>query len=137
METQKFTAKTFPVEGVKTTIDNMYDVARWCSGEVKFDDLGGPYIAWGVAGVNRRMAYVGDWICKQKTGFRKHQFKAVPAEDFEMYFEKPMEDPRPAVREILHTTLAKAGASSDADEVLRAALNDILEIFGEGAADGE
>jgi hypothetical protein len=136
MEPKQYQAKAFPVEAVQITNENIDQVARWCSGTVKTHD-NHTYVAWGVAGVNPRMAFVGDWVCLHKMGFFGQQFKAVPQSDFERYFEKQLEDPTPAVREILRTTLAKGGVPGNADEVLDEALKNILEVFREGVPNGE
>jgi hypothetical protein len=73
MKIQKFERKTFPVDAVRVTLENMPEVVKWTRGNLQKDDLGRPYVAVEVsrpANEKQTMAYDGDWVLKTATGFR-------------------------------------------------------------------
>jgi hypothetical protein len=81
MKTERFTIKSFDVEAVQVTTENIHEVARWCGGVVKDTGsfstaapVGWPYIEfveWGRReGPNKTLSYVGDWVFLSGTAFK-------------------------------------------------------------------
>lgn len=86
LKTHKFARKTFYVDGVRVTPENMEEVAKWCGGEILTDPQDGQYIK---VRVHRPLtdrqtkAFVGDWVLYAGTGFKVYTAKA-----FDKSFEK-------------------------------------------------
>lgn len=103
LEINKFARRTFYVEGVLITEENMQEAAKWCHGavnlEVKKDESEVKFIKVNVhRALDERQtrAYVGDMILFAGTGY-----KVYPLVAFEKTFE-PVElglfrDPKPPV----------------------------------------
>jgi hypothetical protein len=73
MKIENYERKTFVVQAVRVTLENMPDVIAWCGGNLKQDELHRPYIKVEVrrpANVKQTMAYEGDWVLKTGTGVR-------------------------------------------------------------------
>lgn len=78
VETQKFVRKSFPVDAVQVTPENMKLIAQWCGGQVMNDGekeghLSRDYIKVRVAyPINERQtqAYLGDWVLKSGKSFK-------------------------------------------------------------------
>lgn len=78
IKTQKFARKSFPVDAVQVTPENMEDVAKWCAGTIMHDGdkeghLSRDYISVRVAyPINPRQtqAYLGDWVLKSGKSFK-------------------------------------------------------------------
>lgn len=95
--TQEFRRKSFPVQAVQVTPENMKQVAKWCAGKIMQDGekeghLSRDYIKVRVAyPINERQtqAFLGDWVLKSGKSFKVYTNSA-----FEKSFEKTgMEDP--------------------------------------------
>ena len=91
MQTTKYVRKTFYVDAVQVTAENMPDAAQWCDGEINFDEEGNPATSFIKVRVKRPVnakqtqAYIGDWILKSDAGFKVYTSRAfansfVPAE---------------------------------------------------------
>lgn len=85
----KYNRKSFPVEAVLVTEENMSEVARWCKGRVKTTDIGGQTVSFIKVRVPRStnerqtQAFVGDRVlCSDKK-----TFKVYTASAFENNFE--------------------------------------------------
>lgn len=95
VQTQQFVRKSFPVEAVQVTPDNMKDVAKWCVGQIMSDGekeghLSREYIKVRVAyPINERQtqAFLGDWVLKSGKSFKVYTNSA---------FEKSFEAKEPA-----------------------------------------
>lgn len=78
VETVKFIRKSFPVDAVQVTLENMKDIARWCAGTIMHDGdkeghLSRDYIKVRVAyPINEKQtqAYLGDWVLKSGKSFK-------------------------------------------------------------------
>lgn len=78
VKTQKFLRKSFPVDAVQVSPENIEEVAKWCAGEIKHDGekeghLSRDYISVRVAyPINPRQtqAYFGDWVLKSGKSFK-------------------------------------------------------------------
>lgn len=78
METQQFIRKPFPVEGVRVTVDNIQEVAKWCEGKIKVQPAtnskpAADYIEVQVIrpmNPKQTMAFVGNWVLKVGTNFK-------------------------------------------------------------------
>lgn len=73
MEIENYERKTFVVQAVRVTLENMPDVVAWCGGNLKQDEQHRPYIRVEVRlpkNVKQTMAYEGDWVLKTGTGVR-------------------------------------------------------------------
>lgn len=70
---QKYERRTFVVEAVQVSRENMPQVIQWSGGTLLEDDLHRPYISIDVnrpMNPKQTMAYEGDWVLKTSTGFR-------------------------------------------------------------------
>lgn len=73
METQKFSRKSFPVEAVQVTRDNMEEVATWCKGKIEHTPTGAPFIRVDVhmpQSEKQTKAFVKDWVLFAGRGFK-------------------------------------------------------------------
>lgn len=99
LKTQTFKRKPFYVEGVQVTIENIFEVAKWCGGEVKKKNDVEPgvpeiYIQVPVkkaAHVRQTQAFHGDMVLKAGRGFKVYTQAA-----FDRSFE-PVGLPEPVV----------------------------------------
>jgi len=86
-----FTRKTFSVEAMQVTTENIYEIAEWCGGTIKDNGdgfVGDPqaYIEVPVAmknGIKRDKAFYGDWVTRTE-----RSFKAYRDEAFKIAFEQ-------------------------------------------------
>ena len=91
MQTTKYTRKTFDVDAVQVTAENMAEVAEWCSGKLGQDDKDQAFIKVKIhrpLSERQTRAYVGDWVLFAQNGFKVYTPKAfengfvlVPTED--------------------------------------------------------
>jgi hypothetical protein len=79
LEIQHFRRKSFPVDGVQVTAENMSDVSRWCDGQIHQDKTEeNPtdhpnYIKVRVHNPlteRQTKAYVGDWVLYAGKGYK-------------------------------------------------------------------
>lgn len=75
VQTKKYVRKSFEIDAVKVTEENMSDVATWCHGEVKtaLNGQGKKFVQVNVRNpINDRQgqAFVGDWVLYNKSGFK-------------------------------------------------------------------
>jgi hypothetical protein len=78
LQTKTFTRKTFYVEGVQVTRENIREVAEWCGGTIakKLDDTDDIYIHVPVKQTKNSgrphpsRAFIGYYVLKSSTGFR-------------------------------------------------------------------
>lgn len=86
METRKFVRKSFEVEAVQVTAENMAEVAKWCQGRVvKASGDEGQHVKVRVLRVfdeRQTKAFVGDWVLYAGTGYKVYNAKAF-AKSFE------------------------------------------------------
>lgn len=82
METQVFIRKPLRVDAVQVTADNLYDVAKWCAGEVHSNQTNSlPYKFIKVDVLNptsakQQEANIGDWVLKSDKGYKVYTAKA-------------------------------------------------------------
>lgn len=92
MKTTTYHRKSFPVEAVQVTLENMLEVREWTKGEIKTDQNKAAkprYIYIPVRqALNERQqrAYVGDWVLRSGHTFRIYNDNA-----FRNSFELPPE----------------------------------------------
>lgn len=140
--TATFERKTFRVQAIRVTAENMQELAEWTGGELGVTnasyDEGRPFVNVPVGHVNGRerlaRAYVGNWITRLSEGnnFRVYKdksfveaFRAIMA-DTEKY-AKVLELVKAAMREENTATyLERPDISAGTDEVIT---NKILELF--------
>lgn len=86
METRKFIRKSFEVDAVQVTVDNINEVAKWCQGRVvKATDTEDQHVKVRVLRVldeRQTKAFVGDWVLYAGTGYKVYNAKAF-AKSFE------------------------------------------------------
>lgn len=77
LEVKSFSRKTFDVEAVQVTDDNMPEVAKWCGGSIKRTGSGESYVNVPVKqptnpekNRNPFRAFPGYWVLKSNTGCR-------------------------------------------------------------------
>lgn len=78
MIVEKFSRKSFPVEAVQVTADNMAEVSRWCDGDIRTED-GVKYIKVRVHNpINERQtkAQVSDWVLYAGKGYKVYKDSA-------------------------------------------------------------
>lgn len=86
MEIEIFTRKSFSVEAVRVTADNIEEVAKWCSGTIETDENSTRYIKVRVQNpLNERQtkAYVGDRVLYAGKGYKVYKESA-----FQKSFDK-------------------------------------------------
>lgn len=80
METRTFMRKSFEVEAVQVTEENMNDVAQWCQGRVvNATNDEGKHVKVRVMRVmeeRQTKAFVGDWVLYAGTGYKVYNAKA-------------------------------------------------------------
>lgn len=95
METEKYQRKTFIVNAVQVTEENMAEIAVWTSGNiVQKDDAPGPYVDIDThQPINERQtqAYIDDWVLE--TG---GTFKIFTPKAFKKNFEPVFQETEPA-----------------------------------------
>jgi len=112
----RFTRKTFSVDAMQVTAENIFEIAEWCGGTVKgYDsvfDSPHVYVEVPVAMKNsfkRDKAFVGDWVTRTE-----RSFKAYRNEAFKIAFEQNT----PTDPEIRHEEVYK---------IIRHALLDLVD----------
>ena len=86
METKTYKRKSFEVDAVQATEENLEELALWCHGEVQTDSEGRKFVKVKVhRPMNRKQteAYPGDWVLLSSTGF-----KVYPDKAFQSAFEE-------------------------------------------------
>jgi hypothetical protein len=79
VETKVYSRKTFEVEAVQVTKENINDVADWCDGEIRLTGDNVPFIKVKVhrpLTTRQTRAFVGDWILFAGRGFKVYTSKA-------------------------------------------------------------
>lgn len=81
MQTAVYARKSFNVEAVQVTQENIEEVANWCGGQIKENRDGAPYIKIDVKRAlneRQRRAYLGDWVLLRQDGdtFKVYDDKA-------------------------------------------------------------
>lgn len=75
MKVEQFTRKSFPVDAVQVTAENMAEVAGWCDGDIREED-GVNYIRVRVHNpINPRQtqAYINDWVLYAGKGYKVYK----------------------------------------------------------------
>lgn len=98
-EVQRYVRKSFDVECVQVTEENMSAVARWCKGSIRTTEPRNPatakqYIHLSVPKVKderHERAYIGDWVLRMNYGFKFYNDRA-----FHEAFELPKQTPTPS-----------------------------------------
>lgn len=78
MQTTRFLRKSFEVDAVQVTAENISEVAKWCQGKV-IDENGTKHIKVRVERVltdKQTMAFVGDWVLYAGKGYKVYTNKA-------------------------------------------------------------
>lgn len=98
MQTEKYARKPFYVDAIQVTLENVFEVAEWCQGDVVDlldgnDEKADAYIKVRVhRPLNERQtkAYVGDWVLYAGTGYKVYTKKAFEAsfETVKVYTEE-------------------------------------------------
>ena len=86
LKTHKFARKTFYVDAVRVSENNMEAVAEWCGGEIVTDHEDGAHVKVKVhrpITERQTMAFIGDWVLWAGNGFKVYTPKA-----FDKSFEK-------------------------------------------------
>lgn len=72
----KYNRKSFPVDAIQVTSENMTEVAEWCKGTINDE---GVYISVDVKNpltTKQTQAFVGDWVLKAPKGFKVYTDRA-------------------------------------------------------------
>lgn len=100
MKTEQYTSKTFPLDAVRVTTENMDEVAKWCKGAVQHTDphmaeqLGQKPQTWikvpapNPLNEKQTQARVGDWVV-----FIKREFRVYTHASFKRNFEAATTSP--------------------------------------------
>lgn len=91
IEPVKYTRKTFDVDAIQVTAENVREVAEWCDGRIKSSDPESYndnqfYIEISVQmahGTKREKAFIGDWVTRTDKSFKAYRRDAF-AFAFEM-----------------------------------------------------
>jgi hypothetical protein len=92
--TKPFSRKSFDVDAVQITKENMEEVARWCHGTVVNPDVGRSYVS-----LKAGRGYEGDWACSKKGNFRLYNRRAFDENFTPTLVEGVREDNHPALFE--------------------------------------
>lgn len=87
LQTEEYIRKSFPVDAVQITADNMEEVAKWCDGDIRKTDKGDPFIKVRVHNPlteRQTKGYVGDWVLYAGKGYKVYTQKA-----FDQSFSRP------------------------------------------------
>jgi hypothetical protein len=74
----KYNRKTFDVDAIQVTTENMREISEWCAGSVQ-EEQGRPFVK---VPVNKPLderqtkAFAGDWVLKAGSGFKVYTGKA-------------------------------------------------------------
>lgn len=82
METTKYVRKPFFIDAIQVTEDNLDEVAKWASGDIRTDNENKKYIKVRVympKNDRQSKAFVGDWVLYAGTGFKVYTTKAFSA----------------------------------------------------------
>jgi len=112
VQTKKFHRKSFPVDAIQVTPENMEQVARWCAGTIMHDGdkeghLSRDYIKVRVAypkDERQTQAYLGDWVLKSGRSFKVYTNSA-----FEKSF---IPEEKPAAKKLEGADLVAAASKS-------------------------
>lgn len=105
IETQKYKRKSFDVDAVQVTSENMQDISEWCSGSVE-EEQNRTFVK---VPVNRPLderqtkAFPGDWVLQAGSGFKVYTGKA---------FGKSFE-PAAVAAELKHVVLQESPGSEE------------------------
>lgn len=112
MKVEKFIRKSFVVDAVRVSAENLDDVATWCRGEVRSDESG-PYIKVRVqAPLNERqtMAHVGDWVLYAGKGYKIYPDRAFRKSFVENGVPQTREEnTKQSISNLGSTTIPQAG----------------------------
>lgn len=74
MKTEMYQRRTFTVEAIQVTEENLYDVAKWCEGDVRTNNgTKKKYIQLEVINPlepKHSRASIGEWILKSNQGYK-------------------------------------------------------------------
>lgn len=106
---QHYVRKSFGVDCVQVTAENMATVARWCKGDVLVTEPKNPAMAKQYIYLDvpksrderHERAYIGDWVLKMGGGFKFYNDRA-----FKDAFELPV---KPTVQEVVQQSNSAAG----------------------------
>lgn len=82
LEVQQFTRRTFEVDAVRVTEENIEEVAKWCQGDVRTLKRGKQNLKYVKVRVQlprddrQTQAFVGDWVLYAGKGFKVYTDKA-------------------------------------------------------------
>lgn len=78
LEITKYLKRPFEVQAVQVTAENIYDVAKWCQGDLSSNGADKFIKVRVIHAVNERQtqAFVGDWVLYAGTSYRVYTDKA-------------------------------------------------------------
>lgn len=83
MTPEIFYRKPFPVQAIRVTQENLYDVASWCTGQVKETTARTGTVKQYVKvevisprNIKQTMAFPGDWVLRAGASFKVYSDKA-------------------------------------------------------------
>ena len=132
----KYKRKTFEVEAVQVTAQNLQEAAKWCGGDVRFEnnnlDIDSAYIKVKVRrplSEKQTRAAVGDWILLSESGYKVYTSRAfessfVEATDVEQpagnVFENQPEDDKEELRVVDEPAVKKCDNCGENGELFDA-----------------
>jgi len=144
--TTTYQRKTFRVQAIRVTEENMKELADWCGGQFKIETsgphggLGDPYIQVAIGRVQGRpqhaSAYVGDWVTRLSAG---NNFRVYKSKSFLEAFQEIAnhEEKYAEVHQVIvnamnqqdKATWGGVGTSAEMDLVADKATRAILGLF--------
>jgi hypothetical protein len=102
VSTTQYVRKPLYVDAVRITNGNFEEIAEWCQGEIKHDEVSGTgtgkkYIKIRVhnpKNPRQTMAFVGDWLLYTERGYKVYTNKAFHASFDERSVVEATEEPR-------------------------------------------
>ena len=129
----KYKRKSFEVEAVQVTAQNLQEAAKWCGGEVRFEnnnlDIDSAYIKVKVRrplNEKQTRAAVGDWILLSESGYKVYTSRAfessfVEATDVDQpsgnVFENQPEDDKEELRVVDEPVVKKCDGCDENGEL--------------------
>jgi hypothetical protein len=112
LPTRTFQRKTFEVEAVQVTDENIGSVSTWCSSPIRTEMVKGRSVKYVKVRVVRPLderqtkAYVGDWVLYAGTGYKVYTNKAFMSCFVEVQIVTPMNQADDAVEEMFREPTA-------------------------------
>jgi hypothetical protein len=116
MQTETYRRKIIAVEAIQVTEETLYEIAKWCGGDVRTDyETKEKFIKISVLHPlkpEHSKAYAGNWILKSAAGYKIFNDKAFLSSWEKVDPEPKSDTPEDRLREQLNKSFSKDGAEA-------------------------